>query len=1329
MPFMKMTFFKHPWRGWGTMALGYTVMAAGLLATSSLSATVVNWVSGGPNNGYPSGAGFSDGDITLEAEYNTPCGLALDGTNYLYVADRDNDAIRILEFDNNTTYHIALEDQNYNEITNLFHKPVGVALDKTGGLLFVLNYGNGTDGNVLEIDANGIVATNLTQITNAGGIAVDSLNNIYVTAGNQVFKVAPSGVSNVVATVTASGASLQGIVMKRSGPTAGLLAVCDTGRNGILLIDPNTGVITTNAGFHGAGDFFSANNVASSNDARFFQPTGVAEAGDGTLIVSDYGNHRVKVVLASGAVTNLYGVTSSDWVDPWPGFTDWDNGVVHVPDQVGGVAARLPNGVALAPDGSVYVTEDYYHIIRHVTGAGFQSQLPWPPAVAPTILTVTTNYGQITLTWSPVAGATSYNVQRSTSSGSETTITNITGTSYTDTTVFNGQTYYYVVSAVNAGGEGPPSNEVSARPPLPPIPDPQIGYVDFPATATPQYTSVFHPESSFVFNNDASIVIVGAAGSQTFYTYGATPTGTNTIPDPTSSSSSVPSGYQDGLSPSQVAYYSVAQILPDLTIKAISEKNDGSPNSAIVSARFQFIVGNPIITGDNAAQFTINDITSGAQLWYTTDGSDPTNVAPSLLAGTIAGTNGITLSLSLPTTSLTFKVRGFKDNYQPSAIVSTTFSSTNFAPNSISFGFASGEASSDFVGSPGETFYAPVTLTVLPSQTIYSLQFNVTVTNAGSAPSITPGAFGFKSMLMKPIPGTTPVVYTAILPEMFVSGTGFTNLVFTNLSLNLLGVGWLERAGMTNLYDTTKQTLITYSQAHDDTFPTPTQPNGVIVGGYSFQVPGSATNGQTYQIQIGRPSATSDGIGAPGSSVYINTPTNGSLTAGAINSIKLVTAGQRKYLVGNVYPFRWFNAGDFGNTNLQNADVIQVFQSAIYDWNYPPLGSDFFDAMDSCGKFGVLDSATGYYTNAGALTVPQQNALFNGNDTTINQIAFGNGFPLDVCDVYVTYRRSLDSSLTWYRRFWTNGVLVAETIPNVVHQNALKQSLSSSSKPQPAIGDSASVTNQPQVNFACSNFTASAGQVIQIPITASIFGDYPLRVLMLNLTVVPLDGSPALTTPVQFTANSALGTPYTTDSTGNGNYAAVWLDSGISGLTGKTTLGTLTVTIPATATGSAAYAIHFDHASASPNGIASFPKQTLTGLITLSERSSSSYNDGIPDSWRLRYFGTVNNLLSVSNACPTGDGVNNWQKYVAGVDPNTPDDFPSLNPKTPLPSGSTAAIYWPTVSGKQYVVLRSSNLFSGSWTAIATNTGTGADMEFDDTANGMVYFYRVLILP
>ena len=70
---------------------------------------------------------------------------------------------------------------------------------------------------------------------------------------------------------------------------------------------------------------------------------------------------------------------------------------------------------------------------------------------------------------------------------------------------------------------------------------------------------------------------------------------------------------------------------------------------------------------------------------------------------------------------------------------------------------------------------------------------------------------------------------------------------------------------------------------------------------------------------------------------------------------------------------------------------------------------------------------------------------------------------------------------------------------------------------------SVSITNQPKVNFTAGDFQANAGSTIQIPITANIFGNYPLRVLMLNLSVVPLDGSPALTTPVSFSPIPALG--------------------------------------------------------------------------------------------------------------------------------------------------------------------------------------------------------------
>ena len=46
--------------------------------------------------------------------------------------------------------------------------------------------------------------------------------------------------------------------------------------------------------------------------------------------------------------------------------------------------------------------------------------------------------------------------------------------------------------------------------------------------------------------------------------------------------------------------------------------------------------------------------------------------------------------------------------------------------------------------------------------------------------------------------------------------------------------------------------------------------------------------------------------------------------------------------------------------------------------------------------------------------------------------------------------------------------------------------------------------------------------------------------------------------------------------------------------------------------------------------------------------------------------------------------------------------------------------------GNAYVIELSSSLFSGKWTAIATNTGTGTDLEFDDNSTSAVKFYRVI---
>ena len=140
---------------------------------------------------------------------------------------------------------------------------------------------------------------------------------------------------------------------------------------------------------------------------------------------------------------------------------------------------------------------------------GFSTCMYQP--AAPTILTVTTNYGQVSLTWSAVAAATSYNVKRATTSGAETAIATTASTSYTDTNIVNGTKYYYAVTAVANGVESFNSAEVIATPPIPPMPAPPSGtvLVDFDGQGDARPS----PDASGIFWNNVATVESSVGGS------------------------------------------------------------------------------------------------------------------------------------------------------------------------------------------------------------------------------------------------------------------------------------------------------------------------------------------------------------------------------------------------------------------------------------------------------------------------------------------------------------------------------------------------------------------------------------------------------------------------------------------------------------------------------------------------------------------------------------------------------------------------------------------------------------------------------------------------
>jgi len=114
------------------------------------------------------------------------------------------------------------------------------------------------------------------------------------------------------------------------------------------------------------------------------------------------------------------------------------------------------------------------------------SALP-PTAAAPTAptdLTAVGGTGQMTLSWTSVSNATSYNVYYATTAGvTKTSGTKITSTAtpFVQTGLAAGTTYYYVVTAVNAAGESAASTQASAAtaaaPPQPTAPAAPTGLI------------------------------------------------------------------------------------------------------------------------------------------------------------------------------------------------------------------------------------------------------------------------------------------------------------------------------------------------------------------------------------------------------------------------------------------------------------------------------------------------------------------------------------------------------------------------------------------------------------------------------------------------------------------------------------------------------------------------------------------------------------------------------------------------------------------------------------------------------------------------------------
>ena len=300
----------------------------------------------------------------MTASFYDPKGIAVDSDGTVYVADSGNNRIRKISTSGAVSTLAGAGNAAFNDgdgVAASFYDPRGISVD-SNGLIFVADTQNHrirkitSSGNVTTLAGSGSSAFEDGDSLAASfnyPVGVDVAPNEIVYVADQfnhrIRKITSSG---NVTTLAGSGSPMfadgDGVAASFYYPAGvavdynGTVIVADFFSHRIRLISP-LGSVTTLAG-SGIGQFADAVGL----EASFYHPAGVAVDYNGTVIVADYFNHRIRLISPSGSVTTLVG-----------------SGIGQFADGVGLSASFFyPFGVAVDSNGTVYIADSQNNRIR-----------------------------------------------------------------------------------------------------------------------------------------------------------------------------------------------------------------------------------------------------------------------------------------------------------------------------------------------------------------------------------------------------------------------------------------------------------------------------------------------------------------------------------------------------------------------------------------------------------------------------------------------------------------------------------------------------------------------------------------------------------------------------------------------------------------------------------------------------------------------------------------------------------------------------------------------------------------------------------------------------
>jgi len=201
------------------------------------------------------------------------------------------------------------------------------------------------------------------KLNSPSGVAVGADGSVFVTDyyNHRIRKISPDGIISTIAGTGSTGFSgdngpaIQAAISSPDGIAVaqdGSVYFVDSGNNRVRRIQPN-GIITSVAG-NGAKAFSGDGGPATNASLKFSGNViggGIAIQADGTLLIADQGNFRVRRVDPAGNILTVAGSgVSGDSGDGQPAL-----------------AAKFNlEGITVAPDGSIYLMDYLAQRVRRI---------------------------------------------------------------------------------------------------------------------------------------------------------------------------------------------------------------------------------------------------------------------------------------------------------------------------------------------------------------------------------------------------------------------------------------------------------------------------------------------------------------------------------------------------------------------------------------------------------------------------------------------------------------------------------------------------------------------------------------------------------------------------------------------------------------------------------------------------------------------------------------------------------------------------------------------------------------------------------------------------